>query len=1350
MQSAVPYGDGYLYTDENGREIYFEKTDRTCTTHTGKCYNFYEDVNGEGMELEPGEGCLFIRQNGTYRMFHPYSGLLFRYMDEYANHMDVPLNKDWFTDGACRYFDLKFEDVDEGPRFLTYAATPDGTTVTYSYTDDFLTGINYPDGRKARIAYSANKPSSVTLLDAEENAVFKVVYAFNGEKVSSVTEYGVENGEFTEGTVTSFAYSPTYKRTVVTSTESPDTVYLFDEDGNVTEKYSTAEEEKDRRNLLGNGNFESLSSWQTLPSNCDDVVIENAVSGKFAKTALRISSCGDGCGEVGVFRLTNVMASGKYVFSAYLRPVSNITGNEPGAFLRVTDTSDNVICESERLTSFDDGFSRIALPFEITSAESLKVQIVLSGIGEVIASAAQLEKGNAVREYNMLADGWNRSSGSTYSNGKIAFTGDVGKESYATQTLSVKSPSSVADTFVFSGFAKANGITSTKREGLLQTTFRLRAVLHYTDCNSEEFVYDFLPYTDGLQFGSLEFTKSRFAPVESITVYCEYDNNIGSAEFEGLSLCITSRRTDVTAADFAIENADAEYEEEVIEETAAPFTEAYDNYGNALTETVFADGELGTLYRSFEYSNGNDLVRQTDNRGNDTLYTVDTLTSRNTEVTDRCGNKTAFEYDCDGKTTKVTAKKADGTELSNVSYSYDDFDNVTEILRGDGLEYDLEYNAFRKLKSVKVGNGALVNYTYKDGNGKLKEVTYANGDKMTVTYNANGIVTCEKWYNSDGELTAHYKYVPDREGNVIFSLDILSEKEYDYEYEEGRAVRITECTVDLDGENVTCKYPVNTVKYYYSSDGNLIKKKIIPADGDERTVFFETADNSSKAVFTVGVGNVTARTATDGFGRKTFDEIQLGTGAVFRRFSYLTGEITPEHSLYEKVKSEPTTRLVERITYADGKTLSYEYDNEERITKVTDSLGTVTEYTYDALGQLLCETVNSNPVNTVTYDNYGNISSKNGILYTYGDPINKDLLTAVGQNTVTYDAQGNPISYLGHTLTWEKGRQLKSFDNNLYTYNANGIRTSKRVGGIKHNYILEGTKILRETWQNNTLVPLYDSEDSVCGITFNGEAYYFNKNLQGDVISITDNDAVTVATYSYDAWGVPTVLTDTTDCNIATINPYRYRGYYYDSDTGLYYLQSRYYDPTVGRFINADDISCLGTNTVVGSNLFVYCENNAINHIDLAGYKAIDVTIRLTAIMCINALYLYSLARLYKWAGFVGKLALLYKFYTLVKTNGKWDLKNQSAWKLKSEDYYTFMGIKLTAADIGNIHFGFVGSVLFSWKTLCAGAGLYQIYSGTSSWKFWYSFFDDPRDTLCISMGRAMWKIVFRKWVFQW
>ena len=238
----------------------------------------------------------------------------------------------------------------------------------------------------------------------------------------------------------------------------------------------------------------------------------------------------------------------------------------------------------------------------------------------------------------------------------------------------------------------------------------------------------------------------------------------------------------------------------------------------------------------------------------------------------------------------------------------------------------------------------------------------------------------------------------------------------------------------------------------------------------------------------------------------------------------------------------------------------------------------------------------------MTYDNYGNIVSKNGKTYTYGDAKWKDLLTKVGDTTITYDAQGNPTSYLGHTLTWEKGRQLKSFDNTQYTYNANGIRTSKTVNGVEHTFVLDGTKILKESWGSNTIIPMYDNEDAVCGIQYNGEPYYFFKNLQGDVIAIVNKDAETVAKYTYDAWGVPTITQDTSVCAIAAINPYRYRGYFYDNEIGHYYIQSRYYNPVIGRFVNADVAETLEYPSEIGIiNLYSYCKNKPINETDVSG-----------------------------------------------------------------------------------------------------------------------------------------------------
>ncbi|MBE6573436.1 MAG: hypothetical protein E7652_03480 [Ruminococcaceae bacterium] len=421
---------------------------------------------------------------------------------------------------------------------------------------------------------------------------------------------------------------------------------------------------------------------------------------------------------------------------------------------------------------------------------------------------------------------------------------------------------------------------------------------------------------------------------------------------------------------------------------------------------------------------------------------------------------------------------------------------------------------------------------------------------------------------------------------------------------------------------------MTTILYSYDKDDNMLKKRIIFADGGEETVYYDNSDEKNEVVKfyvpdsidSVGEFLVTSHSKTDSFGRKAFDELQHSTGTLNRRFTYLEGEVTYEHRENDRFKSLPTTQLVKeivissaRLTEAD-RILSYEYDGEERITKVTDSAEGVTEYTYDALGQLLTETFTdlsgvSTVINTMTYDNYGNITTKNGKVYTY-DSTWKDLLTSYDGQSIVYDAQGNPTTYLGHTLTWEKGRQLKSFDNIAYTYNSSGMRTSKTVNGVKHEYLYDGSKLIRESWGDNTLIPLYDNEDSVCGIKYNGESYFFVKNLQGDVISIIDIYGDTKVEYTYDAWGKCSIPFDSSNILIGDINPFRYRGYYYDDETNLYYLQSRYYNPEVGRFVNRDEI-CLTllNNTSVASNLFCYCTNTPITMIDYNGYYSSTLVI---------------------------------------------------------------------------------------------------------------------------------------------
>ena len=777
--------------------------------------------------------------------------------------------------------------------------------------------------------------------------------------------------------------------------------------------------------------------------------------------------------------------------------------------------------------------------------------------------------------------------------------------------VKVKKEPFTRETFTLSGWAKGISLPAKEREDCPDPVFRLRAVVSGFGSNSDEFTADFSPATEGWQFASVTVAKTKPYRVKDIKVYCEYGYNGETAYFDDIQLLCESVEEDLSADDFTVEVEEeettaVETEETVSDDDIAAFEELLDSAGNALTETTFTDGEFGTLYRSFAYSeNKNDLVRETDARGNDTVYTVGTATSRRETVTDRCGNKTAYEYDNAGRTTKITAKNSADETLSEVSYGYDRGNALTGIIRGDGQRYTVSYDTYRNLEAVKVGNTSLVTYNYKSSAGRLKKMTYANGDYMTATYNSFGQLVTEKWFDSAETLTAHYKYIYDGEGNIVRSLDILSGKEYNYIYEKGVIARANECNVTTDGKTI-----VSTVFYTYDKDGKLVKKRVMSQSGEVRTYNFENPEDGNALLrFEANGKPVTSQSKTDSFGRKVFEELQLGSGFVSRRFEYLSGDFTETHSENGKLKSSPTTLLVKSINFDNGRTISYEYDEEERITKVTDSIDGVTEYTYDSLGQLLTEKHDNTVVNAMTYDNYGNIKSKNGTVYTYGNAQWKDLLTKVGNQTITYDAQGNPTSYLGHTLTWKKGRQLKSFDTNTYTYNANGIRTSKTINGVKHTYVLDGTKILKETWGNNVLIPLYDNEDSICGIEYNGTAYWFYKNLQGDIISIANADGDVIAKYTYDAWGKVCSIIDTdgnaiTDStNIAIINPFRYRGYYYDTEIGMYYLQSRYYDPSVGRFVNADFPTIFSIyDNVFMINYYTYCYNNCILYTDITGF----------------------------------------------------------------------------------------------------------------------------------------------------
>ena len=193
-------------------------------------------------------------------------------------------------------------------------------------------------------------------------------------------------------------------------------------------------------------------------------------------------------------------------------------------------------------------------------------------------------------------------------------------------------------------------------------------------------------------------------------------------------------------------------------------------------------------------------------------------------------------------------------------------------------------------------------------------------------------------------------------------------------------------------------------------------------------------------------------------------------------------------------------------------------------------------------------------------------------------------------------------------FTWEKGRELSSASadgkNITFTYDVDGIRDSKTINGVKHEYVTLDGLIYQEKWGNNTLTFSYDNNDKPYAVKYN-TTYYYVLNQQGDVIRIVNENGTTKVEYTYDAWG--NVIASTgTDSGIGAVNPLLYRGYYYDSELGIYYLRSRYYDPRVKRFINADDIEILFKNqqNILENNLCIYCFNNSVNCEDSSGYAA--------------------------------------------------------------------------------------------------------------------------------------------------
>ena len=536
-------------------------------------------------------------------------------------------------------------------------------------------------------------------------------------------------------------------------------------------------------------------------------------------------------------------------------------------------------------------------------------------------------------------------------------------------------------------------------------------------------------------------------------------------------------------------------------------------------------------------------------------------------------------------------------------------------------DYIIDYDKFYNTTENKVGSQVLTAFDYGTNNNILQKVTYGNGQTVNYNYDKYGNVK-ELFYN--GKLA--FSFLSDKTGTVMRHKDFVNNRQYDYDYDTtGRLVRQVKTDISkTDAEN---KF-VSAYEYDYDLNNNVTK--LASKNGDSSIVHSFTygkdnllteysSDVSSKVTYTY-----------DGLNRQTKSSVALKT------------PLDMSYTYYDSNRGEnfTTTKIKEETIGKD--TYKYEYDTNGNITdiykKVNNDWQRLYLYEYDEFNQLItsCDYINQKQYR-YDYDEAGNILTEtvsrigaHGQLYdsrvnTYGyDDANwGDKLTSYNGETITYDEIGNPLSYRdGMTMTWLNGRKLTTLqsgnDSISYKYDSNGVRTSKTVNGVEYTYEYLNGHLMHETRGEKVFDYCYDANGQLYAVSYKANSstdavtYYFAHNWRGDITSIYDAGGNVVAKYEYDDWGNVLTVTDAnnksiTDKNhIANLNPFRYRSYYYDSESGLYYLMSRYYDPVTHRFVNADGYFQSGDG-ILDTNMNAYCQNNPIMNSDPTGNHPSDV-----------------------------------------------------------------------------------------------------------------------------------------------
>ena len=514
-----------------------------------------------------------------------------------------------------------------------------------------------------------------------------------------------------------------------------------------------------------------------------------------------------------------------------------------------------------------------------------------------------------------------------------------------------------------------------------------------------------------------------------------------------------------------------------------------------------------------------------------------------------------------------------------------------------GTTYTFDHDGYGNQTAVKAGDRTLERYSYAPNNGPLTKISYGNGDVQEILYDKEGRLKSRRW---NGQSTDAVRYEYDDYGTLEKETDLVN----------GR--------IDKD---------------QYDMTGRLIQST--------------TLEKNTGASGEPTVANT-----------HTVQSLEIGYDSynrVNRLVQSLEGSKTKTGLVYGDASKAQRPGLSYGLTVDGTQRQSLAYDAMARCTKETVTLpgGQKREncFTYGTLRHLTdTDSLPEGAVSTVQTQD----------LFTYHTDGWKDQLLSWNGKSYAYDAGGNPTVLRGMALTWGEGRRLKRIAATAgevtFAYDSDGKRVKKTSGNTETKYYYNGSTLsglVRTTTGNTgttktTVQFVYDAEGKPFLLRLNGKTdYFYLYNGLGDVVGLVDSSNKVVVRYQYNSWGKVTSSEDTSGVSLATLNPFCYRKYVYDPETGLYCLGSRYYDPEVGRFVNADDTDVIFAKPqeLYHKNLYVYCYNNPVVRRDLQGYfweTLFDIVSLGTSVVevCVNP------GDPWNWAGLIGDAIDIIPFVT--------------------------------------------------------------------------------------------------------